>query len=127
MKVSKVFASRYLKVTDLKGRERKLTISGCDMEQVGQDGAEKPVSYFAGASKGFVLNRTNADTIAEAYGDDSKDWIGREVVLFPAKTQFGGKKVDRIRVRIPDNGAEPAKVLPTRGGAAADDTADVLF
>ena len=47
--------------------------------------------------------------IAELYGDDSVDWRGKEIELYPTKVEFSGKLVDAIRVREPANENPPAE------------------
>lgn len=103
MRISQAFSS-YIKAADLQGREIPVIIDRVVLELIGGDSAEKkekPVVYFRGKKLGWVLNLTNAGTIAESYGDETGDWAGREVVLFPAKAQFGREIVDAIRVRVP--------------------------
>ena len=56
----------------------------------GDDGKQKPVLYFRGKVKGFVLNATNYDAIADAYGDETDDWSGQPVELYPTKVPFKG-------------------------------------
>jgi hypothetical protein len=99
MKVSEAFPSQYLKAADLNGRNVTLTIKNVDLETIGDD--RKPVAYFEGKEKGLVLNKTNANTIAFAYGDDMDEWRGGEIIIFPTTTDFQGRTVDAIRVKIP--------------------------
>jgi hypothetical protein len=49
-----------------------------------------------------VLNKTNADVIAYTFGDDTDHWVGRKIVLFATRTQFQGKLVPCVRVRVPN-------------------------
>jgi hypothetical protein len=42
------------------------------------------------------LNKTSAKTLASAFGDDTEDWRGREIVLFEAMVDFQGKTVATI-------------------------------
>jgi len=91
--------SKWLSAPDLKGREIKLAIDESKVEEVGEN--HKLVVYFKGKDKGLALNKTNARMIAESYGKDSDDWSGKEIILYPTKTEFQGKLVDCIRVRIP--------------------------
>ncbi len=67
----------------------------------------KPVLYFDGGRKGLVLNKTNAQAIAEDYGDDTEAWTGREIVLFIQKVTFQGKLTPAIRVRVQNNAPQP--------------------
>lgn len=91
--------SQWLAHADLKGHEIPVTISGCTLEEVGQD--KKMVVHFEKKEKALVLNKTNAGRIASAYGNDSDDWIGKELVLYPDTTEYQGNTVPCIRVRVP--------------------------
>ena len=96
MKISSAFPSKYLKASDLAGMKVTVEIGECNMEDIG-DG-DKPVLYFAGKGKGLVMNKTNASTISAQFGDDTGDWMGKTIKLYPAKTQFQGQTVDCIRI-----------------------------
>jgi hypothetical protein len=65
------------------------------------DGDEKTVLKLAGQPKDFVLNTTNGGTIADAYGDEINDWIGKEITLYQDRCSMKGRMVDCVRVRIP--------------------------
>jgi hypothetical protein len=99
MRISAAFPSDYLKATDLDGRNVKVAMSHVEMKDIGGD--HKPILFFVGKEKGLVLNKTNANNIALAYGDDTDDWNGKEIVLFEAMVDFQGKTVPSIRVRAP--------------------------
>ena len=102
MRISEAYPSKYLKAADLDGQDRAVSIRACIQEELGQ-GSEmevKPVLYFDGGQKGLVLNKTNAQAIAEDYGDDTEAWTGREIVLFIQKVTFQGKLTPAIRVRV---------------------------
>ena len=45
------------------------------------------------------MNKSNASNIAILYGDETEDWVGKEIVLFPAMVDFQGRTVEAIRVR----------------------------
>jgi hypothetical protein len=111
MKISEEFPSQFLKASDLGGREARVTMGRVDRETIGTD--KKLVLYFKGKEKGLVLNKTNANTIGDAYGDDTDDWFDQPLILFSVKTDYQGKVVDAIRCRVPtakDNRqAPPAK------------------
>lgn len=47
----------------------------------------------------FLLNKTNAKTIAQLYGKRPADWVGKWIHLFPTQTDNRGEMVDCIRVR----------------------------
>ncbi len=109
MRISEAYPSKYLKAADLDGQDRTVSIRACVQEELGQ-GSEmevKPVLYFDGGQKGLVLNKTNAQAIAEDYGDDTEAWAGREIVLFIQKVTFQGKLTPAIRVRVQNNAPQP--------------------
>lgn len=99
MRMSEEFPSKYLKASDLQGREVKVVMSNVEREKIGDD--TKPVLYFKGKEKGIVLNKTNAGTIVDAYGDDTQDWYDQELILFSVMVDFQGKVGPAIRVRVP--------------------------
>ena len=70
----------------------------------GQGGGEqKPVIYWTDPDmKPMVLNRANATTLTQAYGDDSDDWTHQPVTLYADESvTFMNKRVGGIRMRIP--------------------------
>jgi len=99
MKISEEFPSKYLKSSDLKGQEVRVTMGNVEREEIGSD--KKLVLYFKGKEKGMVLNKTNANTIGDFYGDDSDDWYDQPLILFSIRTEFQGKPVDGLRCRVP--------------------------
>lgn len=103
MRVGSAFPSKYLKAEDLNGRDVTVTISKVKMESIGQndDEGEKLVIYFEGKQKGMVCNRTNANKISSAYGDETDDWVGCQITLYETEVEFSGRSVPAIRVKIP--------------------------
>lgn len=111
MDMNQVFPSKYLKASDLQGKQVKVVIDHVDMETLGED--RRPVVYFQNKEKGVVLNKTNTTNIAQTYGWDSDDWSGREVVLYTAWVDFQGKSVEAIRIR-PPSATERRQNSPSR-------------
>jgi hypothetical protein len=103
MKRSDAFPSKYLACADLDEEEMELIIDRVQMEELKSDEGDqrKPVLYFQNMEKGMVCNFTNWGTIEYAYGEDSDNWIGKPIVLYPTTTQFKGRTVPTIRVRVP--------------------------
>lgn len=99
MKISDEFPSQYIKASDLGGRDIRVTMGRVEREKIGTD--NKLVLYFKGKEKGLVLNKTNAGTISDAYGDDTEDWYEQPLILFSVKTDYQGKVVDATRCRVP--------------------------
>ena len=103
--INDAFPSKYLKASDLKGREVVVTMDTLKFEPVGQNKEMKAVLYFQGKDKGLVMNKTNANKITEIVGSAlTEDWRGHRVKLYPTETSFQGDMVDCIRVR-PANGS----------------------
>ena len=96
MDINSSFPSDWLKAADLQGRAIVATMSHVNMEEIGGD--KKPVLYFQGKDKGLVLNKTNANAIAEIYGGETNGWAGQAIEVRPDKTDFQGRRVDCIRV-----------------------------
>jgi arabinogalactan endo-1,4-beta-galactosidase len=110
MKMSEEFPSKFLKAADLQGREVRVIMQNVEREKIGDD--TKPVLYFKGKDKGIVLNKTNAGTISDSYGDDTEDWFDQPLILFSVMVDFQGKVAPAIRVRVPtakDNRQAPQR------------------
>jgi hypothetical protein len=103
--INEAFPSKYLKAADLNDEQHLLIMERAEFEQLGDD--RKLILYFQNQKKGLVLNKTNANTIAAQYGDDTDEWIGKEIVLFEAMVDFQGKTGPAIRVRAPKKKAPP--------------------
>ena len=106
MQISAAFPSDYLKAGDLNGQDAEVVIAGIQMKDVGDD--HKPVLSFQGKDQGLVLNKTNANNITSIYGDNTDNWMGKPIVLFPTTTDFGGKTVPCIRVRPAAQATDPS-------------------
>ena len=92
----------------------------------GQDGkAEKKLLvWFTNSEQGLPLNKTNLRTLQGAFGDDTADWKGKVIVIFPTMTDFRGKMAPALRVRIPppkqpDAAAAPQQPVTSGNGASA--------
>lgn len=99
MDINQAFPGTFIKAADLGGNIKVITIASVDVETVGDD--RKPVLRWEGSDQGLVLNKTNSMMIASDLGAETTDWVGKEIELYPTKTQFGSKVVDAIRVRMP--------------------------
>ncbi len=118
MNIDVAFPSKWVRAIDLKGRDVTVTIARCLEEEVAREGSTQPVLYFHGAEKGLVLNKTNANTIADGLGPETDSWIGAQITLYPTKTDFQGKRVDCIRVRELSD-VEPPEPAPATAAPAA--------
>lgn len=110
--INALFPTKYIKAADLQGQDLTLQIAGLSIEKI-DDNSQEPVIKFANHNQGLVLNKTNALTIAELYGEDYDRWSGRMITLYSTQCTFGGKMVDCIRVRqaVPQ-AAQPLHQMP---------------
>lgn len=133
MNIKTAFPSNYIKAADLQGRDINVTIRDVKIADVGtaQEPDEKPVVYFEGKEKGLVLNKTNANTIAGIYGDDTDLWRGKSITLFESQTEFQGRPTACVRVRLRPpqlNGqakSPPPAMAPSGGMSITED--DIPF
>jgi hypothetical protein len=103
----------YLYAFDLQGKDVTLTIdkvTGGTLVGTGGKKTKKPLCFFREGQSGkpLALNSTNCKTIAALYGNDTDQWVGKRITIFPTTTQFGGDEVECIRVRPrvpPEKGA----------------------
>lgn len=118
MKIREAFPSKWLKADDLAGNKVTVTIDSAEMTSVSNEEDDKLVIYFRGKKKGFIVNVTNANMIAEITGsEETDDWIGQQITLYSTKVPYGNKRVDAIRVDYPPPVAKPngqPKPLVTR-------------
>lgn len=108
--------TRFIFAFDLAGKDVNVKIERVEagvLESNGGRKAKKPLVFFKGVPKPLALNSTNAKTIAAICGsNDTDDWIGKWITMYPSQTQFGNDTVDCIRIRPKApviNGAKEAK------------------
>jgi hypothetical protein len=99
MNINEAFPSKYLKATDLQGRRIEVIMADVKTEKLGDD--FKPILSFKGKDKGLVLNKTNSNTIIDAYGPETDEWFGQPIILFETMVEFQGKRSPAIRVAAP--------------------------
>ncbi len=108
--ISNFYPSSWLTAADLPETGLVVTIESVTLEKIrNQDGGteDKPVIHFVEQEKGLVCNKTNAKTIATLLGDDTDDWEGQQITLYPTEVDFKGQRVEAIRVR--NKKPKPAK------------------
>jgi hypothetical protein len=127
-KLSDVFPSKYIKASDLEEGDLTLTMDDIKQELVGQgqEATKRWVVTFDETTKSLVLNKTNAQSIAKLYGEDTDHWIGNQIILYLSETSFQGDMVPCIRVRSKPARRVPKVVTATQppAPAAADDDDD---
>lgn len=101
--VDLLYPSRYLKAGDLRGKDVTVTIKDIEPrhELSRQDNTKeaKPVVLFVESDKLFVMNKTNAKTIAALYGSEVLNWRGKRITFYAAKVNAFGKEHECLRIR----------------------------
>jgi hypothetical protein len=111
--IQDAFPSNYLKASDLKGQQPVVTIDRVEFEPVGRTKEMKPVLYFVGKEKGIVLNKTNANNVANLAGTSmTEEWTGVRIRLYATHVEFQGESVEAIRIK-----AAPPQTAGARAAA----------
>lgn len=100
--------ARWMFAFNLNGRDCTLTIAnvtGGEVTGEGNKKSKKPLCTWRERArngdeiKPLILNVTNCKIIAAMYGNDTAEWAGKRITLYPTTTSVGGNVVDCIRVR----------------------------
>lgn len=115
----------YIYAFDLGGKDVVVTIDRVQVGTLrnGKQSTKKPVAYFRGKEKGLPLNSTNCKSIAKLIGsNDTDDWIGKQITLYPTTTEMAGETVECVRVRpyLPKSNSKGAPE-PEPSASAEDD------
>ena len=116
----------YLKATDFKNQDgsfnaQQLTINEVSSQEFDQDNGSKKnklLLHFNELDGVLVLNVTNTLAIAQIYGNESDNWINRQIVVTAGPKQFGNRIVDGIIVS-PPLAAVPGQTAPPQAVQAA--------
>lgn len=116
-----LFPNDYLSAADLQEKDVTLTISRLVQEELRTEkgNEDKWLLYFKEMEerhranpkrrcKKLVLNKTNAGSIAKVWGNETNDWIGKAVTMYPTTCQAFGKQADCIRIREKKPKTKPA-------------------
>jgi hypothetical protein len=98
MDILAAFPGKYRKALDFP-RPAILVVDKVYKEQVGSEKETKPVVYFADDDpRGIIINKTNANMLANILGRDTIAWKGKRIQVYSEKVQFGADMVDSIRM-----------------------------
>ncbi len=122
MKVSEYYANNFFRAENFDKSGRVLTIYSVEMEQVGKE--EKLTIHFLDEDKTMPVNKTNALSIAELYGDDTDDWCDHEIRIFRDTTMFNGKRVSCMRIGSPESSGSASGKGKGRGRGSASPSAE---
>lgn len=96
--------SKYLEAADLNGKRVTVVIERINprVELQSPTGKKdkRPVFFLRGKEKGWVLNKTNLNRLAEVYGTRAEEWIGKPAVLYAERVESFGAMVPAVRVDV---------------------------
>ena len=95
------------------------SVDSCEFKNDDGSAAVKPVLHFQDMPQALVLNKTNFTALSLMFGEDTNDWIGAKVALYPSRVDYKGETMPTIKVR------RPQKAAPASGGHPFND--DVPF
>jgi hypothetical protein len=105
MNRDELFPSKYIKAADLGGKPLVVTIKATTVEALnnpnGGGQQDKLLLSFVNQPKRLVCNVTNFNSIADLHGEETDNWLGKRIELYPTKASVGGKSFDAVRVRAP--------------------------
>lgn len=113
-----------------------VTIADVRKEDVADDKGvlkSKAVVHFKDTPRGWILNRTNALSIAAMFGVETTAWTGKRLTLYAAEVQLGKERTMGVRVkgspdiekdvtfelRLPRKKAQSVRLQKTGGKAQA--------
>jgi hypothetical protein len=67
--------------------------------------AVKPVLHFQDQPQALVLNKTNFTALSLMFGEDTSDWVGAKVALYPSRVDFKGRTMPTIKLKRPQKAA----------------------
>lgn len=97
MKISDKFKGKFLKTEDFDKEGKVFTVTTVIEDEIG--GEDKLVMFFKETENGFPLNRTNAENLAEEFGDDTDEWEDQKVRIFRDTTMYQGKRTPCLRAK----------------------------
>lgn len=116
--VRAMFEREFLGAWDLQGRDVTVEIESVRASELfivsANQKKKKPVVSFKGTPKKLVLNKTNMTVVANLYGFDTRQWVGRKITLYPTTARCGKETVDAIRIRpkVPQGPARGVESQP---------------
>jgi hypothetical protein len=97
---NQLYGGKYLKADDLPEEGvQVMKITAYSVDEVGKTKEVKCVLSFAETDKQLILNKTNANTLAELYGKDWAGWVGKRIALYQTPVDFQGKTTMAVRIK----------------------------
>jgi hypothetical protein len=128
-RISEIYSGQYITAAELHGgKRRQAVIAAVEIASIGQgDNASDKVVLSLKNRAGLawprqlVLNKTNANLCAAAFGDETRGWPGHPLEVWAELVMFQGKLVPGIKVMpLPFQG--PGSTGPASGGGGPDES-----
>jgi hypothetical protein len=134
MNLKEEFPSKWLKGDDLGDNPVTVTIEDVTIEEFDNSktgGKDRKIAlHFRGKEKGLICNVGMRATVQGFYGDDTDDWIGKQIKIMavPFTSDKGQTSmVCRVHPKKPGSSAspaQPAEPKPTPPEKEPGETAD---
>ena len=118
--------SKYLRAEDLK-RDKKFRMKTVTEEMFEKAARRRRSSscWFTNDDTGLVLNKTNNRTLRGAFGDDTANWTGKIMVVFPTMTDVRGKMPRAAGANPAAEAGQAAPQQPVTSGNGASAPAGI--
>lgn len=94
MKVKEVYSGVYASVKKWPSLPEEHTITGVEIEHDNMSNDKEArviVLFFDKQPVKYRLNKTNANSLVEAWGDEMNDWLGKKVTIHRVQAQIRGQ------------------------------------
>ena len=130
MKLSDEFPGKYLREPNLKGKPFKTRILSVFIGRYA-NGEKSLELTLAGTEQVFGLNAGMRNQCLAAFGDDTDNWIGETIILYPTTIEYqNNPEYPVVRMKIPPKPA-PTPIaspdLPKYDEVAEMNTIDDVF
>jgi hypothetical protein len=101
-----MYGSKYLSASDLGGNTLRVKIGKVEVADLRQQDGTTQKKYallLAGQDKAMVVNKTNAMTLANAFGKNPTGWVNQGIEIYSEMTGLGkpGLRVRVLRAQKP--------------------------
>lgn len=117
--INSAYPTKFLSASDIGEQPRLGTVKTVTFEKM-SDNETKLCVWLNEYDKGLILNKTNANNIADFLGPETDAWMGHQIVMVTTMVDFQGRSVEAIRVRAPKNRQAPPAAQHTVAAAPAN-------
>jgi len=114
----------FLKGEDLEEGERLVVTIKSAEEANFPSGDTVPILEFLEMDQKLTLNKTRIKKLVEILGEDTSDWIGKKIALYPVDVQYNGKTMLGVAVGAPPKKAKGKPEVQFMKDEEEEDDAD---